>query len=206
MTFPCCPLSIRCCENQLDHGNLKVLSVNSCSQPLSLQQPCLGTRYPLPCIACLPLPRYNFTMLGLSSSFLLLSYLLTHWCGSVGFILANCFNMGIRITQSLCFIHRYYRKSPHKPLAGLFLSPVLLGAFALSGGITAVSEVRRPAAFTPHDFAACPLSLVPGIPFLLCLTQLDKYLLPLTPSPKLLGQHLMIEMTDQWYPWEQSRP
>ncbi|XP_073667337.1 man(5)GlcNAc(2)-PP-dolichol translocation protein RFT1 isoform X1 [Tursiops truncatus] len=150
--------------------------------------------------------RYNFTMLGLSSSFLLLSYLLTHWCGSVGFILANCFNMGIRITQSLCFIHRYYRKSPHKPLAGLFLSPVLLGAFALSGGITAVSEVRRPAAFTPHDFAACPLSLVPGIPFLLCLTQLDKYLLPLTPSPKLLGQHLMIEMTDQWYPWEQSRP
>ncbi|TKC41522.1 hypothetical protein EI555_020117, partial [Monodon monoceros] len=85
--------------------------------------------------------RYNFTMLGLSSSFLLLSYLLTHWCGSVGFILANCFNMGIRITQSLCFIHRYYRKSPHKPLAGLFLSPVLLGAFALSGGITAVSEV-----------------------------------------------------------------
>ncbi|XP_024602246.1 protein RFT1 homolog isoform X2 [Neophocaena asiaeorientalis asiaeorientalis] len=84
--------------------------------------------------------RYNFTMLGLSSSFLLLSYLLTHWCGSVGFILANCFNMGIRITQSLCFIHRYYRKSPHKPLAGLFLSPVLLGAFALSGGITAVSE------------------------------------------------------------------
>ncbi|KAM9075067.1 man(5)GlcNAc(2)-PP-dolichol translocation protein RFT1 [Megaptera novaeangliae] len=85
--------------------------------------------------------RYNFTMLALSSSFLLLAYLLTHWCGSVGFILANCFNMGIRITHSLCFIHHYYRKSPHKPLAGLFLSPVLLGAFALSGGITAVSEV-----------------------------------------------------------------
>ncbi|XP_068414819.1 man(5)GlcNAc(2)-PP-dolichol translocation protein RFT1 [Eschrichtius robustus] len=85
--------------------------------------------------------RYNFRMLALSSSFLLLAYLLTHWCGSVGFILANCFNMGIRITHSLCFVHHYYRKSPHKPLAGLFLSPVLLGAFALSGGITAVSEV-----------------------------------------------------------------
>uniref|UniRef100_A0A8D1VIC5 Protein RFT1 homolog n=1 Tax=Sus scrofa TaxID=9823 RepID=A0A8D1VIC5_PIG len=85
--------------------------------------------------------RYNFTMLALSSSFLGLSYLLTHWCGSVGFILANCFNMGIRITQSLRFIHRYYQKSPHRPLASLYLSPVLLGAFALSGGITAVSEV-----------------------------------------------------------------
>ncbi|XP_040310739.1 man(5)GlcNAc(2)-PP-dolichol translocation protein RFT1 [Herpailurus yagouaroundi] len=85
--------------------------------------------------------RYNFTMLALSSSFLVLSYLLTQWCGSVGFILANCFNMGIRITQSLCFIHRYYRKSPHRPLAGLCLSPALLGAFALSGGITGISEV-----------------------------------------------------------------
>uniref|UniRef100_A0A2K6JSD5 Protein RFT1 homolog n=1 Tax=Rhinopithecus bieti TaxID=61621 RepID=A0A2K6JSD5_RHIBE len=85
--------------------------------------------------------RYNFVMLALSSSFLVLSYLLTRWCGSVGFILANCFNMGIRITQSLCFIHRYYRRSPHRPLAGLRLSPVLLGAFALGGGVTAVSEV-----------------------------------------------------------------
>ncbi|XP_032314166.1 protein RFT1 homolog isoform X2 [Camelus ferus] len=85
--------------------------------------------------------RYNFMMLALSSSFLVLSYLLTRWCGSVGFILANCFNMGIRITQSLCFIHRYYQKSPHRPLAGLCLSPVLLGTFALSGGVTSLSEV-----------------------------------------------------------------
>nr|XP_036850766.1 protein RFT1 homolog isoform X5 [Manis javanica] len=86
------------------------------------------------------LDRYNFTMLALSSSFLVLSYVLTRWCGSVGFILANCFSMSIRITQSLCFIHQYYRESPHRPLAGLCLSPVLLGAFALSGGVTAVSE------------------------------------------------------------------
>uniref|UniRef100_A0A8C3X368 Protein RFT1 homolog n=1 Tax=Catagonus wagneri TaxID=51154 RepID=A0A8C3X368_9CETA len=85
--------------------------------------------------------RYNFTMLALSSSFLGLSYILTHWCGSVGFILANCFNMGIRITQSLRFIHRYYRKSPYRPLAGLHLSPVVLGTIALSGGVTAISEV-----------------------------------------------------------------
>ncbi|KAM9592801.1 man(5)GlcNAc(2)-PP-dolichol translocation protein RFT1 isoform 1-T1 [Trichechus inunguis] len=87
------------------------------------------------------LDRYNFTMLALSSSFLVFSCLLTNWCGSLGFILANCLNMGIRITQSLYFIHRYYRESPHRPLAGLYLSPVLLGAFALSGGITGISEV-----------------------------------------------------------------
>lgn len=87
-------------------------------------------------------------MLALSSSFLVLSYVLTSWCGSVGFILANCFNMGIRITQSLYFIHHYFQKSPHRPLAGLRLSPVLLGVFALSGGTTGVSEVRLPSAFT----------------------------------------------------------
>ncbi|EPY76911.1 protein RFT1 isoform 4-like protein [Camelus ferus] len=128
--------------------------------------------------------RYNFMMLALSSSFLVLSYLLTRWCGSVGFILANCFNMGIRITQSLCFIHRYYQKSPHRPLAGLCLSPVLLGTFALSGGVTSLSEVRLPAV-TPRAFAACPLSLILGVPFLLCLKQPDKYLLPLPPPIKL---------------------
>ncbi|XP_021037672.1 protein RFT1 homolog isoform X2 [Mus caroli] len=84
--------------------------------------------------------RYNFTMLALSSSFLVLSYLLTSWCGSVGFIMANCFNMGIRITQSLSFIHHYFRESPHRPLAGLRLSPALLGVFVLSAGITSISE------------------------------------------------------------------
>lgn len=85
--------------------------------------------------------RYNFMMLVLSSSFLVLAYILTRCCGSVGFILANCFNMGIRIAQSLRFIHHYYCQSPHRPLAGLFLSPILLGAFAFSGGVTAISEV-----------------------------------------------------------------
>lgn len=99
-------------------------------------------------------PRYNFTMLALSSSFLVLSYLLTSWCGSVGFIMANCFNMGIRITQSLSFIHHYFQESPHRPLAGLLLSPVLLGVFVLSAGITSVSEVSSLAAFPPLSSAA----------------------------------------------------
>ncbi|KAG8523928.1 Protein RFT1 [Galemys pyrenaicus] len=135
--------------------------------------------------------RYNFTMLALSSSFLVLSYLLTRWCGSVGFILANCFNMGIRITQSLFFIHRYYRKSPHRPLAGLYLSPLLLGAFALSGGVTSISEVRCPAAFTPHAFH-WPSLLAP-------LAGLTEPARPIhassSPSSSVpLGQHVLIEV------------
>lgn len=110
-------------------------------------------------------------MLALSSSFLMLSYVLTRWCGSVGFILANCFNMGIRITQSLRFIYRYYRKSPHRPLAGLSLPPVLLGTFAVSGGITAASEVRLPRSL--HTTCFCSLSTLP------C----SRHPLPVLPEP-----------------------
>lgn len=56
-----------------------------------------------------------------------------------------------------------------------------------------------------HTACSCSLSTVP-CSFLLCLNQLDKYWLPPTPSPELLGQHLMIEVTEQCFLREQSRP
>ncbi|XP_074406141.1 man(5)GlcNAc(2)-PP-dolichol translocation protein RFT1 isoform X2 [Zonotrichia albicollis] len=84
---------------------------------------------------------YNFVMLALSFIFLCISYFLTHWYGSVGFILANCFNMGIRIAHSTHYIHHYFRESSHRPLAGLLPSPALLLAYTLSAGLTAGSEV-----------------------------------------------------------------
>uniref|UniRef100_A0A6I8PGT0 Protein RFT1 homolog n=1 Tax=Ornithorhynchus anatinus TaxID=9258 RepID=A0A6I8PGT0_ORNAN len=85
--------------------------------------------------------RYNFVMLALSFTFLCFSYFLTHWQGSVGFIFANCFNMGIRITHSIHYIYSYYRESPHRPLVGLLLSPWLILAYVISGVLTATSEV-----------------------------------------------------------------
>ncbi|KAM3877563.1 man(5)GlcNAc(2)-PP-dolichol translocation protein RFT1 [Diretmus argenteus] len=84
--------------------------------------------------------KYNLVMLGLSVSFLFLSYMLTWWAGAVGFILANCLNMGLRILHSLLYIHRYFHLSPWKPLQGLLPSPVLLLALALSAVVTALSE------------------------------------------------------------------
>lgn len=86
--------------------------------------------------------RYNLVMLALSVSFLFLSYVLTWWAGAVGFILANCLNMGLRILHSLLYIHRYFQASPWKPLRGLQPSPLLLLALAASGGVTALSEVH----------------------------------------------------------------
>ncbi|XP_040889161.1 protein RFT1 homolog isoform X2 [Toxotes jaculatrix] len=84
--------------------------------------------------------KYNLVMLALSVSFLFLSYMLTWWAGGVGFILANCLNMGLRILHSLLYIHRYFQFSQWKPLRGLLPSPLLLLALAVSAGVTAASE------------------------------------------------------------------
>ncbi|KAM4587771.1 man(5)GlcNAc(2)-PP-dolichol translocation protein RFT1 [Odontesthes bonariensis] len=86
--------------------------------------------------------KYNLVMLALSVSFLVLSYMLTWWAGGVGFIMANCLNMGLRILHSLLYIHRYFQFSQWKPLRGLLPSPYLLLALAVSAVITAVSEAE----------------------------------------------------------------
>lgn len=82
-------------------------------------------------------------MLALSVSFLFLSYILTWWAGGVGFILANCLNMGLRILHSLLYIYHYFQFSQWRPLRGLLPSPFLLGALVVSAGVTAVSEVQE---------------------------------------------------------------
>ncbi|KAJ7999165.1 hypothetical protein DPEC_G00212570 [Dallia pectoralis] len=84
--------------------------------------------------------RYNLVMLALSVSFLLLSYMLTWWAGAVGFILANCLNMGLRISHSLLYIHRYFLSSQWTPLHGLRPSPLVLLALGLSAVLTSLSE------------------------------------------------------------------
>lgn len=84
--------------------------------------------------------KYNFVMLALSLSFLSLSYALTWWAGAVGFILANCLNMGLRILHSLLYIHNYFRFSRWKPLRGLLPSPLLLLALGVSAIVTVLSE------------------------------------------------------------------
>lgn len=85
--------------------------------------------------------RFNYIMLGLSLSFLCLSYYMTIWLGSVGFILANCFNMGLRIAHSLHYIRKYYRNSPYRPLSALMPSAAVVCVLAVSATVTRYSEV-----------------------------------------------------------------
>lgn len=84
--------------------------------------------------------RYNLVMLGLSASFLLLSYWLTWMFGGVGFILANCCNMALRITHSIVYIRQYFLQSEHRPLWGLRPHSAVLVALGVSAVITAFSE------------------------------------------------------------------
>ena len=105
-------------------------------------------------------------MLALSVSFLVLSYMLTWWAGGIGFILANCLNMGLRILHSLLYIHRYFQQSPWTPLRGLRPSPALLLSLALSAALTTLSEVPAHVLlsfaslltyFTDQSFSSLPI-------------------------------------------------
>ncbi|XP_041048105.1 protein RFT1 homolog isoform X2 [Carcharodon carcharias] len=87
--------------------------------------------------------RYNSTMLALSLTFLGLSYCLTWWQGGVGFILANCLNMGLRIAHSLQYISHYFKLSKNWPLVGLQLPGPLLLVYLGSAIVTAFSQPGR---------------------------------------------------------------
>lgn len=85
--------------------------------------------------------KYNYLMALFSVTFLVLSFQLTSWFGPVGFILANCTNMALRIGYSLRYIKRQYdHTGSFNPLQGL--RPDLLFVFALvfSGVVCSLSQ------------------------------------------------------------------
>eukprot|EP00042_Codosiga_hollandica_P030797 m.181113 g.181113 ORF g.181113 m.181113 type:complete len:538 (+) comp53461_c0_seq4:79-1692(+) len=82
--------------------------------------------------------RHNLWMIGFSLVFLFAAYFLTQWFGSVGFTLANCINMLIRIVRSLQYINAYYASAGLNPrqyisfLPRLSVCVVLLVALVLT--------------------------------------------------------------------------
>ncbi|XP_013387167.1 protein RFT1 homolog [Lingula anatina] len=88
----------------------------------------------------LDVDRYNYKMMLFSLLFLLASWSLTQWLGSVGFILANCLNMLARIIHSVYFINLYYKGSEFHPLRGILPSAPVMISLTASLLITALSE------------------------------------------------------------------
>lgn len=87
------------------------------------------------------LDRYNYVMVFFSVSFLIISYVFTNFFGAVGFIFANCINMGARIVHSLYYIHRQYKYTKFKPLEGLVPDLLFILVLGVSGFLMILSEV-----------------------------------------------------------------
>nr|CAG4650908.1 EOG090X04LH [Simocephalus serrulatus] len=86
------------------------------------------------------LDKYNGLMVILSCVFLFLSWLLSYAVGSVGFILANCVNMFLRICHSLWFINGQYQNLEVKPLRGLIPTILECSSLVLALVVTATSS------------------------------------------------------------------
>ncbi|XP_026677215.1 protein RFT1 homolog [Diaphorina citri] len=125
------------------------------------------------------LPRYNKTMVALSIIFLSTNWLFTMLVGSVGFILANCFNMATRIVQSIRFIRFRYKHSGFDPLRGLIPGKLFSISLLISLVVTVLSE------YFLYETSKLYHFLVGAVCFLLvvaCWIKEEKELVPLIMS------------------------
>lgn len=84
---------------------------------------------------------YNWYMAGFSAIFLVLSYYLISLFGPVGFILANCTNMALRIAYSSQYIVQLFRPMGLNPLSGFVPGKLFLAVLGAAGLLCKVSEV-----------------------------------------------------------------
>ncbi|CRL02480.1 CLUMA_CG015373, isoform A [Clunio marinus] len=83
---------------------------------------------------------YNYYMAIFSVTFLILSYQLTNFFGPVGFILANCCNMGLRICYSFSYIRKQFKNMDENPLDGLIPGRIFITILIASGVACKYSE------------------------------------------------------------------
>ena len=62
---------------------------------------------------------YNRKMVAMSVLYLLLAWLLTTMVGPVGFVLANCCNMLVRVAHSVVVMYNTFGNKEGSPLKGL---------------------------------------------------------------------------------------
>ncbi|XP_050687419.1 protein RFT1 homolog isoform X1 [Eriocheir sinensis] len=86
------------------------------------------------------LSRFNGFLVFFSVIYIISAVVLTQIFGALGFILANCLNMSLRIAYSLRFIYKQYQESCHRPLKSLLVRPKLLCVFLTAWILTSASE------------------------------------------------------------------
>ncbi|XP_011311401.1 protein RFT1 homolog [Fopius arisanus] len=83
----------------------------------------------------------NIIMIYESIVFLVASYVLTSWLGPVGFIFANCLNMGSRIYHSVVFINGRHAGTNYRPLGGLVPKLFFIVSLTVSAVVTGLSYI-----------------------------------------------------------------
>lgn len=83
---------------------------------------------------------YNYFMASFSAVFVLLSYQLTVWFGSVGLIFANFFNMLLRVLYSSNYIRNHFKLTSLQPLNGYIPTTYFTLVLFQSGIICKLSE------------------------------------------------------------------
>ncbi|XP_069167781.1 man(5)GlcNAc(2)-PP-dolichol translocation protein RFT1 isoform X2 [Procambarus clarkii] len=86
------------------------------------------------------LSRYNRLLILFSFAYLGTAVIFTQLFGVLGFVFANCINMGLRITYSYWFIHKQYQGSAFHPLISLYIQPRIILIFTFTLVLTAISE------------------------------------------------------------------
>jgi len=70
--------------------------------------------------------KFNYKMGCMSVLYLALAWGLTKLVGPVGFVLANCCNMAVRIGHSVHVIHQTFKQTKYSPLSGLVPGPDII--------------------------------------------------------------------------------
>ncbi|KFM62634.1 Protein RFT1-like protein, partial [Stegodyphus mimosarum] len=85
--------------------------------------------------------KYNKKMVMLSVIFLVAAYCFVHLFGGVGFILANCLNMGFRIIHSIFYIHKYFKMPRFWLVKNVIPHSTVTTVLCLTFVLTSISEV-----------------------------------------------------------------
>lgn len=86
------------------------------------------------------LSRYNHLLILFSVAYIGTAVVFTQIFGALGFIMANCLNMGFRIIHSYWFIHKQYQGSEYHPLKSLQIPLRVVAIFVFTLILTAISE------------------------------------------------------------------
>jgi len=117
---------------------------------------------------------YTRSMSIMSVAYLVLAWQLTRLVGSIGFVIANCCNMTIRIFLSMRIIRKIYIKSPDNPLSGLLPENDLLFLFLSVGVCCQLSEIWI---YQFHPLIHFSLGCVVGVMLLLSIVMREDFIL-----------------------------